>query len=1058
MQYLDLIVATQSSAAPPVVAVLVAHDPDFWFDDVLAGLAAQDYPQLAVLCIDTGERDLTEEIQAVLPSAAIVRDSSVVGYGAAANRVRGAVEGAAFYFFVHDDVALEPDTVRLLVEESFRSNAAVAGPKLMDWNRPRHIRSVGSTIDAVGTISPYAEPDELDQEQHDRVRDVFVVSGGAILIRCDLFETIGGFDPAISYLGDDLDLCWRAQLAGARVIIVPDASARHVEALTTRKGFDDRRRLLSRHRLRTVLKCYGWVQLLWVLPFAFIISLAEVLYSLLFGRFAQARDIAGAWIWNLSRLPGTVAQRRIIRKFRRVRDSELGRLHVRGSARLNSFLRGQIGGETRLQNLALKGKDFTGTFRTGPRRAALLGWSAVALVWLFGTRHLLTRGVPVYGQFSSFPGASSLLHAWWSGWRDAGLGDSGAGPTGVGLVGLVGTFTFGAMGLLRQLLILGLMPLGFIGVWRLVGPLGSRRGRLVALMLYAALPLPYNALAGGRWDTLLLYGTLPFVVLRINRLIGLSPFGASGGEVGAGIPNRSLKHQVVTLGLLMGVIAAFEPLIVALVPAMAIVLVVVSVLSGNAVLPMRAVFLSLVSAGIAALLHLPWLLQFTDFGDLVTQVVGRPSAAAPMELRRLLRFESGPWGGHVLAWAPLVVAAVPLVIARGQRMVSAVRAWGMCLAGFGGAWVTANGWTDRFVSYELPIAELLLASAGVGVAWAAAAGFAAFEVDVPRFSFGWRQMAIAVGVMALIGSIGPTLLGTADGRWRTPTNDLVTSLRLIDDRDSGPSYRVLWVGAAEVMPLDGWEVAEGVIAGTSVRGFPDLRQQWAGPFDGSQRRLVDAVRLGLEGQTSRLGRLLAPMGGRYVVVVQRATPSFSAGLERPSSPSMLASIGSQLDLRPVATDPSVLVLENDAWVSSRAQFEEVLPDVSLLDEPAELLVTDLTAGIPVLTDRRSSTEQRGPMSDDPVLVAENFDDGWALTVEGVRVEPARAFGWAMSFDPPSGGAAVLSFRRPTSVTLLLLLQSGLWLLFARIAIAEQGRSGLLRLRAVLEVTEEAEEL
>jgi hypothetical protein len=44
------------------------------------------------------------------------------------------------------------------------------------------------------------------------------------------------------------------------------------------------------------------------------------------------------------------------------------------------------------------------------------------------------------------------------------------------------------------------------------------------------------------------------------------------------------------------------------------------------------------------------------------------------------------------------------------------------------------------------------------------------------------------------------------------------------------------------------------------------------------------------------------------------------------------------------------------------------------------------------------------------------------------------------------------------VTLLLLLQSGLWLLFARIAIAEQGRSGLLRRRAVLEVTEEAEEL
>ncbi|MFT7648823.1 MAG: GT2 family glycosyltransferase [Candidatus Poriferisodalaceae bacterium] len=1043
-----MIVATQSSTAPPVVVVLVAHDPEEWFDEVLDGLASQDYPQLAVLCVDTGETDVTEKVKSKLPSAAVMRDSSGSGYGAAANLVRGAVEGAAFYFFIHDDVALEPSTIRQLVEESFRSNAAVAGPKLMDWSRDRHIRSVGNTIDGVGTMSPYAEPDELDQEQHDRVRDVFVVSGGAILIRSDLFETIGGFDRNISFLGDDLDLCWRAQLAGARVIVVPDASARHLEAFTARRGIDDRRKLLARHRLRTVLKCYGWVHLLCVLPFAFALSVAEVLYSLLFGRFAQARDITSAWVWNGARLPAIVAHRRSIRKFRRVRDSELGRLHVRGSARLNSFLRGQIGGDTRLQNLASRGKDFSGTFRSGPRRSATLGWSAVALVWMFGTRHLLTRGVPVYGQFASFPDAGSMLHAWWSGWRDAGLGDAGAGPAAMGLLGGAGTMFLGATGLLRQVLILGLMPLGFVGVWRLVGPLGSRRGRLVAVMLYAALPLPYNALAGGRWDTLLLYGTLPFVVLRVNRLIGLPPFGTSGGDAGPGIPRRTLRHQAVTLGLLMAVIAAFEPLIVVLVPMIAVVLVIVSILSGNAVLPLRAVLLSLVSAGIAAVLHLPWLLQFTSLDDFITQLVGRPSAPAPLELHRLLRFESGPWGGHGFGWAPLIVAAVPLVIARDQRMVGAVRAWGMCIAGFGGAWVTANGWTEGLFSQELPVAEMLLVLAAVGVAWAAASGFAAFENDVPRFGFGWRQMAIGIGVVALAGSIGPSVLGTADGRWRTPTNDLVASLRLIDDRDAGPSYRVLWIGAAEVMPLDGWEVVDGVLAGSSVRGFPDVRQQWAGPYDGSQQRLVQTVRLGLEGETARLGRLLAPMGVRYVVVVQRATPSFSDGLERPASASLLAAMSSQLDMRPVATDPSVLVFENDAWMSSRAQFETALPDVSQLDEPAELVVTDLTAGIPVLTDRRSSTEHWGQMSDDPVLVAENFDEGWTLTVEGQTVEPSQAFGWAMSFDPPAGGLATLSFARPRSVTFLLVLQTAMWLLAARIAIAEQGRRGFLRRRQV----------
>ena len=62
------------------------------------------------------------------------------------------------------------------------------------------------------------EPGELDQEQHDAVRDVFAVPTACMMVRADLFRAIGGFDPAIEYSGDDVDLCWRAHLGGARVL------------------------------------------------------------------------------------------------------------------------------------------------------------------------------------------------------------------------------------------------------------------------------------------------------------------------------------------------------------------------------------------------------------------------------------------------------------------------------------------------------------------------------------------------------------------------------------------------------------------------------------------------------------------------------------------------------------------------------------------------------------------------------------------------------------------------------------------------------------------------
>ena len=132
-----------------------------------------------------------------------------------------------FLLFCHDDVVLDPDAARLLVEEAYRSNAGIVGPKLVDRDNPDVLLEVGMSIDHYGVPFSGIEPDEVDQEQHDGVRDVFYVSHAAMLVRADLFHELGGFDPATFPGADDIDLCWRARLAGARVIVAPDARVRH---------------------------------------------------------------------------------------------------------------------------------------------------------------------------------------------------------------------------------------------------------------------------------------------------------------------------------------------------------------------------------------------------------------------------------------------------------------------------------------------------------------------------------------------------------------------------------------------------------------------------------------------------------------------------------------------------------------------------------------------------------------------------------------------------------------------------------------------------------------
>ena len=101
-----------------MVAAVVTCDPGWWLEPCLSALAAQDYPQLAVLVIDAGStEDPTPRVAAVAPNAYVRRVRRRRGFPAAADEVLEAVEGATHFVLCHDDVALETDTVRLLVEE-----------------------------------------------------------------------------------------------------------------------------------------------------------------------------------------------------------------------------------------------------------------------------------------------------------------------------------------------------------------------------------------------------------------------------------------------------------------------------------------------------------------------------------------------------------------------------------------------------------------------------------------------------------------------------------------------------------------------------------------------------------------------------------------------------------------------------------------------------------------------------------------------------------------------------------------------------------------------------
>jgi GT2 family glycosyltransferase len=1007
--------------APPVVAVVVTRDPGAGFEEVLDGLAAQDYPNLRVLVLDTGsDPNVAALVGLHLPEAFIRRAAAHPTYGGAANEALKLVEGAGFFCFLHDDVALEPPAIRLLVEETYRSNGGVVGPKLVQWDDPARLISAGVGADKFGEPAPAVDPGELDQEQHDGVRDTFSLSTACLLVRTDLFRAIGGFDAEVAGYDDELDLCWRAHASGARVLVAPAARARW------RGGAgpaDEKTR--ERNRLRTVLASYSGVHLVRVLPQYVIVTLIEVLASLVTGHFRRAGALLAAWPGALGQRREIHRKRRVLAVFRQVGDNEVRRLQARGSARLVSFFRGHRRHEegSAVTNAV---RDAVDMLRTGRNRATYLVWVAVVVLFVVGSRTLIRERVPAIGGFLAFPGhATTMLGDYLSGWWAHGLGAATAVPSGVALIGVGGLGFLGQMSLFRTVGVLAPILVGFIGMWRLVRPLGTQRARLTGLLVYAAAALPYNAVAAGHWSALLVYGTMPWAVGTITSVSGLAPFAPTA---------RPLVARIAALGLLTAVVSAFVPAFAIEVVLVAAVLALASALLGGFEAALRALGAAVVAAGVAFVLHLPWIAsRLGHLGD----IVGAAPLASPDDrgLDALLRFATGPHDAGFLAYLLLIPAGVALLLGRGWRLAWAGRAVLLAVAFFAVAWSADRGWVP---TAGVPV-DVWLVPAAVGIALAGACGATAVDTDVRGSRFSWRQPLGFLAVVAVGIGVLPTVGAAADGSWGLGHADMADALAFLPTDQQPGDYRILWIGDPRALPQPGWELTAGVAYALSNNGAPDIRDAWADAPTRSEDLVAEALGLATSGESARLGRMLGPMSVRYIVVPLRAAPQASGAPAYPPPSALLNTLAGQLDLRQKDIDDALVVYENEAWIPQRAALPESVAAASDQAGFESLVRTDLAGTTAVLPEGDGANRWTGDVAPGTVYLSAPADGGWHLSVDGTAMPRRPAFGWANAFTVDRAGPATLGFDTPLTRPLVVAAQAALWIVTIVVALRRSRR-------------------
>jgi GT2 family glycosyltransferase len=331
----------------PLVSLLILnYNGKRFLEDCFNSILATTYPNFEIIMIDNKSTDdSVDYVKQKFPQVFIFQNGINGGFSLAYNNSFKIAKGK-YFVILNNDITVETGWLEPLVEEAEKfPGIGALQPKLVSMLEPNKFEYAGASG---GYIDIYGFPFvrgrvfntiEEDIGQYNDITRVFWTTGAAMFVRAEALELSGGLDEDFVHHMEEIDLCYRLNLVGYILKVVPKSVVYHYGGGII--SYDSYMKIYwnQRNSVFMMLKNLERKHLPEFIVYRFFLDMLALGYAVVCLNYKRFGALFQAYAWLLVHPRMIIRKRREVKKLRKITDKEVFKLMYPKSVALDYFIR-----------------------------------------------------------------------------------------------------------------------------------------------------------------------------------------------------------------------------------------------------------------------------------------------------------------------------------------------------------------------------------------------------------------------------------------------------------------------------------------------------------------------------------------------------------------------------------------------------------------------------------------------------------------------------------------------------------------------------------------------